>query len=117
MYGECEQCKKDIIPISDAYKPRVRKMLFVHNGLWKKKNKKNEDEKTVKITVKEDLHTSQENLVEMFHSLLQRFRRHLFNIKQQYVHCRELKRHMPMDKCLIHIDFSENFTCRYGVEV
>ncbi|XP_060762316.1 uncharacterized protein LOC132871810 isoform X2 [Neoarius graeffei] len=115
MYGECEQCKKEIIPISDAYKPEED--VVCPQWIMKEKNKKNEDEKTVKITVKENLHTSQENLVEMFHSLLHRFRRHLFNIKQQYAHCRELKRHMPMDECLIHIDFSENFTCRYGAEV
>ncbi|XP_060798234.1 uncharacterized protein LOC132900231 [Neoarius graeffei] len=115
MYGECEQCKKEIIPISDAYKPEED--VVCPQWIMKEKNKKNEDEKTVKITVKENLHTSQENLVEMFHSLLHRFRRYLFNIKQQYAHCRELKRHMPMDECLIHIDFSENFTCRYGAEV
>ncbi|KAL2095619.1 hypothetical protein ACEWY4_007767 [Coilia grayii] len=115
MYGECDQCKKEIIPMSKSYKPDED--VVCPQWILKEKTNKNGDEKAVKITVKEDMHTSQGNPVEMFHSLLHRFRRHLFNIKKQYAHCRELKRHMSVDECLIHIDFSENFTCRYGAEI
>ncbi|CAL8384469.1 unnamed protein product [Arctogadus glacialis] len=44
-----------------------------------------------KITLKREFECSQDELVETFTILLQKFRRHLFNIRQQYAFSRALK--------------------------
>ncbi|KAI9517864.1 hypothetical protein NQZ68_001033 [Dissostichus eleginoides] len=66
---------------------------------------------TVKITVKQIVEGTQEQLAEQFQTLLSKFKKHSFNIRQQYAYYRELRKSMATDECLIHVDFSENFTC------
>ena len=115
MYGECEQCKNQTVPMSSLY-AADENVVFLQ-WMVKEKQRKNEEGQTVKVTVKDEVNMTQEQLVQLFHTLLFRFRKHIFNIKQQYAYCRELKKNMSADECLIHIDFSENFTCRYGTEI
>lgn len=43
--------------------------------------------------------------------------KHLFNIKQQYTCCRELRKNMATEETLIHVDFSNNYVCRYTWEI
>lgn len=69
------------------------------------KNKEGEERSTVKVTIRKSVEVTQENLTELFHTYLQRFKQHHFNIKQQYAFCRELKKNMPGEEALIHIDF------------
>lgn len=59
---------------------------------------------------------TQDNLVELFHTLLHKFKRHTFNINQQYSYCRELKKNLSKEEAVIHIDFSESYTCKYSSE-
>lgn len=65
---------------------------------------------TIKVIVKEDLDSTQEHLVDLFDTLLDKFE--MNNIMQQYAYCHELKRNLANDGSLIHVDFSENFLCR-----
>lgn len=53
----------------------------------------------------------------MFHTYLQQFKQHQFNIKQQYAFCRELKKNMSGEEALKNIDFSENYCCKYGSQI
>lgn len=71
----------------------------------------------VKISVKQIVEGTQEQLAEQFHTHLSKFKKHSFNIRQQYAYYRELRKSMATDECLIHIDFSENFTCKYSSEI
>ncbi|KAK0151073.1 hypothetical protein N1851_007764 [Merluccius polli] len=47
----------------------------------------------------------------------QHVRRHLFNIRQQYAFARALKLNLPSDECVIHVDFAENYCCKYSSEI
>ena len=77
--------------------------------------KKKEGEKaTVKVTFKKSVEDTQEDLMELFHSYIKRFKQHHFNIKQQYALCRELKKNMSREVALIHVDCSENYSCKYS---
>ncbi|KAL7857118.1 hypothetical protein SRHO_G00160170 [Serrasalmus rhombeus] len=84
----------------------------------KEMDKKKEGEKaTVKVTIKKSVESTQEDLVELFHSYIKRFKQHHFNIKQQYAFYRELKKNMSREEALIHVDFSENYSCKYSSQV
>lgn len=74
-------------------------------------------EATVKVTVKKSLEGTQEDLIELFRSFVKKFKMHHFNIKQQYAFCRELKNNMSGEEALIHVDFSENYSCKYSSQV
>ncbi len=79
---------------------------------WATAEKEREDARegptTVKIMVKKIIEDTQDNL-ELFHTLLHKFKRHMFNINQQKKRSKE--------KAVIHIDFSENYTCKYSSEI
>lgn len=85
---------------------------------WATVEKKHKDDSgaTSKVTLKE-YESSQEELVETFATLLQKFRRHLYNIRQQYAFSRALKQNLPANQCVVHVDFSENYACKYSTEV
>lgn len=86
---------------------------------WATFEKKHKDDSgaTSKVTLKKEYESSQEELVETFATLLQKFRRHLYNIRQQYAFSRALKQNLPASKCIVHVDFSENYGCKYSAEV
>ncbi len=84
----------------------------------REKNKEGKKEKVaVKITVKKKTETTLQNILELFQHQLTNFKRHLFNIKQQFIYFRELKKTMTDCECLIHVDFSENYACKYSSEI
>lgn len=56
-------------------------------------------------------------MVNLFQSLVSKACRHVFNIRHQYVQYRQLRSKLDDSTCLIHIDFSENYSCRYHSEI
>uniref|UniRef100_UPI00358E783C uncharacterized protein n=1 Tax=Myxine glutinosa TaxID=7769 RepID=UPI00358E783C len=96
MYGECVDCKDKCVPISSTYDgtAKVSFTQWVTEGKEMDKKKEGEKRSTVKVTIKKSVEGTQENLTELFHTYFQRFKRHYFNIKQQYGFCRELKKNM-----------------------
>ena len=71
----------------------------------------------VQVTELKEVETTVQILVENFQGSLSKFRRHIFNIRHQYAVSRELRGKMITSECIIHIDFSENFSCRYSREI
>src|SRR5258705_6778530 len=43
--------------------------------------------------------------------------RHILNIDHQYVTMRSLKNSLSVNECILHMDFSENYLCKYGQEI
>jgi len=64
-------------------------------------------ETTFKKTVKKEFEIMLDDLIKLFNSKLVKFKRHAFNIRQQYRYCRELRRNMAKNECMIHVDFSD----------
>ena len=75
------------------------------------------DEKVSTITVKREITTTEHDLNTDFQERLLHFRRHVFNIKWQFDAYRELRRILKHNESLIHIDFSENYSCKYSKEI
>lgn len=74
-------------------------------------------EKTCKKTIKETVKTSQQLLVNVFKSNLPTFMQHLANIINQFRAIRLIKQNLTPTDGLLHIDFSENYGCKYGSEI
>ncbi|KAI7792928.1 hypothetical protein IRJ41_022844 [Triplophysa rosa] len=121
MYNECPNCKDKDFPV--ATDRDMQASVFItqwatETVLREKKNKEGKKEKVpVKMTVKKKTETTLHALLDLFQGQLKNFRRHLFNIKRQFVYHRELKKTMKDHVCLIHVDFSENYACKYHSEI
>ena len=115
MYDECVECKNKIIQL-----PQFDAVKTVTFPQWTTAQKEREDMKdgtTVRYTLKKLGEDSQGNLVDLFHAFLHKFKRHTFNIIQQYSYCRKLKENLTKEEAIIHIDFSENYSCKYRSEI
>lgn len=71
----------------------------------------------MRITAKKNKRTELGELLEMFQDQLTHLKRHVFNIKSQFSHYRELRQSMSDKECLIHVNFSENYTCKLSSEI
>ncbi|RZF37984.1 hypothetical protein LSTR_LSTR016401 [Laodelphax striatellus] len=73
--------------------------------------------KKKKKTVKEDRSTTKEMLVRLFRGLLNKFLIHVLNIKHQYRAIRQAKENLKVNEGLLHMDYSENYNCKYTEEI
>lgn len=116
MYGECSACKDLSCPVSTEYNPE-NKVSYIQWVIVEKQHKNDPNGKTSKITIKKEFHTTQEEMLEQLNLLLHRFKRHTFNINNQFTHYRALRQSLKAHECLIHVDFSENYLCKYSKEI
>lgn len=74
-------------------------------------------QKCYKKTVKETVKTTVQLLIKNFESNLPKFMQHLANIINQFKATRFVKQNLTPSEGLLHIDFSENYGCKYGEEI
>ena len=74
-------------------------------------------EKVVQKISKEELKCLKEHLTVIFQNSLLKFLQHINNITHQYKVIDEVKRNMSCNEILIHMDFSENYICKYSEEI
>lgn len=113
-YGECQECKLTTYPLTKS--PSNGVVNLTQWCLEKIDHSKpgEESEKTSTITVKKNVPITEDGLATQFQDRLFMFRRHIFNIRWQYNAYRNIKENLTSMDCLIHIDFSENYTCKYA---
>ena len=69
-------------------------------------------------TVKQRCEGSPEHLLEDFgREMKAKVCNHLFNIPHQYTQLQFLHRSLKEDKAILHIDYAENWQCKYAKEV
>ncbi len=120
MYAECKNCKLQDLKIQSGYDGQTQVSCVqwtTETVLREKKSGDSKEKLPVNITVKREMESSLEDLIETFQKQLKKFKRHLFNIKTQFNYYRELKKNMKSNECLIHIDFSENYSCKFHKEI
>jgi len=89
---------------------------------WTRKEETFVDKKTGKTRVvkkikKEQLTDSLYNIVQKFLLTVDVFLQHEGNLRHQYTAISELKRRLTPNECLIHADFSENYSMKLSREV
>ena len=74
--------------------------------------------KTCFKTVKEELTLTKKQLfLHFINNMLEKFMRHVCNIKHQYKASSEIKNNLGPRDIFIHCDFSENCNCKYSKEI
>lgn len=73
---------------------------------------------SISLTVKEKAEGTLQTFLEDFSAgLKEKLGRHVYNIRHQYAAIRSLKDSLKEDELVLHIDFAENFQCKYSSEV
>ena len=117
MYRDCAKCKFKIIPVTDTIN-MGRQVVW---KIWRNKRfeipTQNGDIKNITKTVKEN----EQGTIQQLHDEIQveanRSLRHIYNIRHQYRAISKLKDSLNDDDLVIHIDFSENYQCKYHQEI
>ena len=110
-YSTCVECADKTMYVEDAY--RAMKSKVVQVPQWVNKA----DDNGYTITSKEVMNFTIEELVEEHEKTMPRFQKHQYNIRNQYAAYRKIREEQVDGDVLIHIDFAENYVCRYGAEI
>lgn len=74
-------------------------------------------EKIVQKTVKEEIKRSKKDLISALENSLNKYMCHIANIHHQYNVLDAIKKSLPVGSGFLHMDFSENYKCKYASEI
>lgn len=122
MYGRCEACKDRTFPV--VVDPTTKNNT-VSWSEWVTRStpmtKKLQNGTTtgfeMKITGLEKKVATIEKLVELTKTDLPRFCTHLYNIWHQFTRVKQLKETLTENDVIVHVDYSENYTCKWSKEI
>lgn len=118
-YGECSTCNNNSFDFDWGDRDRSEIVTYdefkleKHEYLNKKDNKMVVTKKMEKINISDTLKT----LTEKFETELKVIKKHVYNIKHQYFQYLTCIKELKDNEVAIHIDFSENYTCKLATEV
>ncbi|KAL2092912.1 hypothetical protein ACEWY4_012710 [Coilia grayii] len=123
MYGRCPQCSQKTFPASlDPLTQGniVKWQEWITRSVVTTKTQKKgaaEENKETKKTLLEIRTSSIERLLALTREHLPSFAVHIFNINHQYQAIKAMKDNLADDAVAIHIDYSENYSCKYAKEI
>ena len=122
MYGICPTCMDKMFPTT--LDPLTQGNIvtwqeWVTRSVNVSKTSKDgaKVEKEVKNTFLEKRNTSIEKLMTLSTEHLPRFQIHLFNIRHQYLALKSMKESLTDNAVTVHVDYSENYSCKYSKEI
>jgi len=117
-YGTCPTCRSTEVSMSPTFDPHEVVKYFEWQQVTEEK-KSGEDVIKIKRTVKVAMQTTLIELVDKMQTAMVRFKRHIFNIRHQFKMQRAVKEKVSIseENVILHIDFAENYSCKYGREV
>ncbi|KAL0869426.1 hypothetical protein ABMA27_007661 [Loxostege sticticalis] len=74
-------------------------------------------EKMCQKTIKEEVQTNMKGLTDLLKLKMPVYMTHVSNMLHQFKIIRIVKNNMKSQSALLHVDFSENYLCKYGTEV
>lgn len=112
---KCYKCKEKVVQFekydetedTTLQKWSVKKCSIMVKGKEKICNK----------TLKQVIECKKRDLVVAFEDSLKKFLKHTANMKHQFYVLDNLKKNLSSHEILIHVDFSENFNCKYASEI
>ncbi|XP_050513116.1 uncharacterized protein LOC126888787 [Diabrotica virgifera virgifera] len=113
---QCKTCKEIQVPVNEF---NANSQCQYQKWCTKKESRvSSKTGKTiiVQITLKEDITISHYNLVQEVFLLLPKYMLHVRNIYHQHRTLSTIKKSLNESKLLLHIDFSENYSCKYSSE-
>jgi len=117
MYGKCVTCKEKQIET----KPFDQNLPITYSEWVTEKEKRELKSGVVKdviITTKKDKEATLGDLIDRVHDeLWLKYRKHSYNIKNQFSHYKTLRQTLKSTECFIHIDFSDNYVGKMSKEI
>ena len=122
MYGRCEQCcektfSSTLDPLTQGNIVAWKEWLTRSVTATKTHRNGAAEERVTKKTLLESRTSSIERLLALTREQLPSFAIHLFNINHQYKAIKAMKDSLADDAVAIHIDYSENYSCKYAREI
>ncbi|XP_029905945.1 uncharacterized protein LOC115358209 [Myripristis murdjan] len=123
MYGRCQKCNKKAFPM---YLDPLTQGNIVMWTEWiirsvpstkSLKDGATEEMKETRKAFLEKRTSSIERLLALTAEHLPVFTIHMFNIKHQYLILKAMKDTLTDDAAAVHVDYSENYTCKYASEI
>ena len=115
-YNDCGSCSESQFqferPLDDT-----GSVSFFWWESAKKSYAKDGAAKEVKVTVKTRKTVTESEAAALFLRTMLAFKQHWFTYIKQAQAFRECKNEVKVDECVVQIDFSENFNCKYHDEV
>jgi hypothetical protein len=74
-------------------------------------------EKLCKKTIKETVKTTNKSMVQLLHANMPIYMRHVGNFIHQIRAIQSIKENLTIYQGLLHVDFSENYNCKYSAEI
>ncbi|CAG9794671.1 unnamed protein product [Diatraea saccharalis] len=111
----CTTCQNEEIKLNTLIKDG-----YITYERWVTKNNKiivKGMEKVCKRSVKENVKTTVTSLVHLLHINLPVYMKHVGNFVHQVRSIHALKEKLSPSEGLLHIDFSENYNCKYSAEI
>lgn len=123
MYRTCDRCKNKKIRTS-VEKNEINLGKIVQWKIWKSRRverQKVRNGETIvsksNVTLKETETGTIATLIDELQSEIERLARHEFNINHQYLTLKKLKETCRDNELILHVDFSENYLCKYTEEI
>lgn len=112
----CDDCKNKTISFSYINDEVIKYYQWVSHTETRISEKTKKEIK-VTITRKETFTATLRQVVELFNNKLSFMLTHELRIFNQAKSLKDLKKSVKNEECIIEVDFSENFSCKYGTEV
>lgn len=115
LMRECKACQNKNV---EYYLPQPNKMVTYHQWQYETTSYEKDGKiKKVRKPVKKEIKVPIRKLVHQLEETLPLVFKHVATITHQYQMIAELKRKLTQNEVLIHIDFSENYCCKYNEEI
>ena len=118
MYGLCNTCKSNEVQTKqhdENQEIKWQEWTTVKENRAIKRDKETKV-KEITITKKVLICSTIKDLREKFQIDIMKYKKHQFNIRNQFKHYRQTKQNLRENECFIHIDFSENYVGKYARE-
>lgn len=117
MYRQCVVCKERKVPVNNFETGKMTEWYEWKTERIIKTKDSTSESKIVSMTVKVKEKGTISQLVNEFQDELQKCCKHLYNITHQYQAIRSLKENLSNTDVILHVDFSENYNCKYESEI
>ncbi|CAH1105522.1 unnamed protein product [Psylliodes chrysocephalus] len=107
----CDNCKQKKVTWNEINKKKsavYKKWILVNEEIIVKGIKK-----TCKKYIKKDVICNKEKMMEALQHDLAKYMQHIANIRHQYQFIDTLKDSLEKQDVFVHMDFSENYQCKY----
>ena len=114
FFRKCTACERKTITFDNPYLDGNEEF---HYEAWGKCEDKGRDGKVYVRTAKIKIQSQFHEMVSKFDRMLFPYMAHVGNIRHQNAFITKLRENLSEDELLVHIDFSENYMCKYGSEI